>query len=410
MAKKVFTLKKLVTSIFMMLTATLVMNAQTQVNPWHIVVSDAGGKEVASHSIEIITDVTVSGDEVDFLLDNGATYSYPITSTFAFAQRAGNGTAIETVAAPMWNVSYSAGTLHFTEPVNSVAVYTISGVLIAKISGNSTSIPVSLGQGLYIVQADGKAAKLLVTSSGNGGISQSTSTTANYNPTLRAATAALSQYWNVSYGSSTMPVDISEVDNFYFSNNSLVFALKSGNSIELANYQGVTFSVDPAPAVTSSKWDLSRTLKVGGASYWFNFNTTESEYNFMCGVAVTASGDVIGKFLPNTYVTGEFNFAWNTITYPNFWYMGALTLVFNKDKVVVLAMCGPDPKWGGIAYYAYNSQPSEFPDYSTYNAYGLNGGIPALKTSISEEANGNLYMTFTDVYSGKGYSVELSAP
>ena len=278
MVKKVFTFKKLIASIFMVLTATLVMNAQTE-NPWHVVVYDNTGKEVASHSIEIITDLTVSADasEVDFLLDNGSTYPYPITSTFAFEQRAGNGTAIETIAAPKWNVSYSDGTLHFTKQVNNVAVYTMSGILIAKISGNSTCVPVSLAKGLYIVQADGKAAKLLVADNGATSIQpvvantvqQSTSVSS---PTLlRAATATLKTLWNINAGGTITPIDISSVNTFYITtDNTIVFAMKDGNTIQLADYQGTSFSTQPTTS-QNTNWDMANTILCCGATYGVDF-------------------------------------------------------------------------------------------------------------------------------------------
>jgi len=285
------TFKKLVASIFMILAATLVVNAQTdQTNPWHVVVDDANGNEVASHSIEIITDVTVSADasEVDFLLDNGTTYSYPITSTFYFEQRAGNGTAIETIAAPMWNVSYTGGALHFTQQVDNVAIYAISGVLIKKFNENSTSIPVSLIEGLYIVQADGKAVKLLVNSNGNGGtsqpvtvsstVSQSTntvqqSTSPTFNTqTFRAATATLKTYWNINAGNTITSIDIGSVNTFHITtDNVIVFSMKDGNTVELTNYQSTSFGAQPT-ASQNTDWDMARTILYGGATYAWGYS------------------------------------------------------------------------------------------------------------------------------------------
>ena len=274
--KNLFTFKKLIASIFMILTA-MVMNAQTQVNPWHDVVHDAGGKEVASHSVEIITDVTVFGNEVDFLLDNGNTYSYPITSTFAFDQREGGGTAIATVATPKWNVFYSENALRFTQPVNSVAVYTMSGVLIAKVSGNSTSVPVNLVKGLYIVQANGKAVKLMVTGNGSEGISiqstvvNATSTQSTTTTTLRAATATFKQYWNINAGDMITPIDIGTVNTFYITtNNTIVFLMKDGNTVQLTNYQGTSFSTQPTTS-QNIDWDMANTILYGGATYAWGY-------------------------------------------------------------------------------------------------------------------------------------------
>jgi len=287
-----------------------VMNAQTdQTNPWHVVVYDAGGTEIASHSVEIISDITVSGDasEVDFLLDNGDTYPYPITSTFAFDQRAGNGTAIETVAAPVWNVSYNNGTLYFTQPVKNVGIYTVSGVLINKVSGNSTTVPVSLNKGLYIVQADGKAVKLLVASNGTGGVSQpviannvvaqstnavsqQTSTTNNYNPApLRAANAAFNQYWNITAGGTVTPIDISTVSTFYLKDNSIVFAMTDGNTVQLANYQSTSFSAQPTPS-QNIDWDMVKTISYGGCTYPWGFGNQSGGPSAITFAAVHKNG------------------------------------------------------------------------------------------------------------------------
>ena len=134
--KKLITLRSFVASIVMMLTATVVLNAQTAADPWHVIVYDESDKEVATHSIEIIEDVVATAQNVTFLLTTGATYDYPIASMFGFDQRKGNGTAIEAIAAPKWNVHYSNGSLHFTEAVNSVAVYSVYGTLVKKFVGS----------------------------------------------------------------------------------------------------------------------------------------------------------------------------------------------------------------------------------------------------------------------------------
>jgi len=45
-----------------------------------------------------------------------------------------------------------------------------------------------------------------------------------------------------------------------------VFTLTNGNTIELADYQGIEFAVEPAKE-TSSKWNMDLTMKLGGAAY-----------------------------------------------------------------------------------------------------------------------------------------------
>ena len=111
---KKFTFKRLVVSIIMIFSATLMMNAQDQVNPWHLVVNE--GKPVNDHfSVEIVTDVyKTSPDSATVFLNNGSTYRYPLPVEFGFKQLEGNGTAIANINAPKWNVYYGNGNLtHF---------------------------------------------------------------------------------------------------------------------------------------------------------------------------------------------------------------------------------------------------------------------------------------------------------
>jgi len=273
----IFTIKRLWASITMVLAVAFSMNMNAQTNlPWHVVVSD-NGKEVASHSVEIITDLQVTSQYVTFVLDDGKTFPYPTaTSTFTFEQRVGNGTAIEVVAASKWDVYYTGNSLHFTELVNSVAVYTVSGILVAKVSGNYTDVPVNLAKGIYIVQAGGKTVKLLVSNNGSGAVCAQPTVAeiapASYAPstsfpvTLKAAnTAALKQYWNVHYNNTVIAVEIAQVSSFYFTtDNAVVFTLVNGSTVQLPNYQMIDFGTQPAQS--GSKWNMNMTMKFGGAA------------------------------------------------------------------------------------------------------------------------------------------------
>jgi len=280
--KKIFTLR-FWASIVMILTAAVMMNAQTDFS-WCVIAHD-NGKEVGWHSVNVITDIQLTSQSATFVLTDGKTFPYPITSTtFTFEQRAGNGTAIEVINAPKWNVYYNGSSLHFTESVNSVAVYSVSGILIAKVSGNYTDVPVNLAKGIYIVQASGKTVKLLVTNNGSGAAyaqptvaesaPQVSYAPASSNPvTLRSANAAVTkQYWNVHYNNTVIAVEIAQVSSFYFTtDNAVVFALVNGSTVQLPNYQTIDFGTQPAqPAVTN--WDMVKTLKFGGASYAWGFD------------------------------------------------------------------------------------------------------------------------------------------
>ena len=64
-----------------------------------------------------------------------------------------------------------------------------------------------------------------------------------------------------------MSVEIPNGQKFYFTaDNSIVFTLINGNTIELADYQGVEFSVKPAKE-TNAKWNMDLTMRFGGAAY-----------------------------------------------------------------------------------------------------------------------------------------------
>jgi len=266
--KKNYILRSLTASIILILTAAV---GFAQTNPWHVVVSE-DGKEVASHSTQIISGMGVTAKDVVIVLDGGKEFSYPITSIFSFEARAGNGTAIEVVEALPWNVYYANGSLHFSEPVNGVAIYSVTGSLAAKFTGSYTSVPVNLGQGIYVVQADGKNAKLLVAKNGFGGavvqskVEEPKVSYAAGSPVNFRAGGGFNVYWNITAGGTTIPVEMLNVEKFYFTaNNSIVFVLKSGNTVELANYQGVAFSIEPA--ADNSKWDWEKILKYCGANY-----------------------------------------------------------------------------------------------------------------------------------------------
>lgn len=161
----------------------------------------------------------------------------------------------------------------------------MSGVLTNKFNGNSTSIPINLSQGLYIVQADGKATKLLVASNSSGGVStqskivdimsqpeavnmvqKSTSTTYGSPTPFRAATAALNQYWIIVNNNDSLPITISDVGTFQFTSAGTVkINYINGNSAEVA-YNGTSFNIAQI-STGSSNIDWNSTLLYCGANY-----------------------------------------------------------------------------------------------------------------------------------------------
>jgi hypothetical protein len=281
--KKNFVLKSLIASVILALTAASVqVNAQNVNNPWHLIVMNEGNVEQAAFNVETLTDMTVSGEniKIDMTWDGQQkSYTYPISSIFTFDPRAnGTGTGNENIAEPEWNVYYSNGNLHFSKQVSNVAVYTVYGALTAKFTGNYTSVPVYLNQGLYIVRAGNKSAKLFVSNTGYGGTTvaskeliqtiPATATAINDPPPSLRAGETIKIYWKIKAGKNNMTVEISDVVSFRFtSDNSIIFTLKNGNTIELTDYQGIEFSIEPVPPTTTSNWDLDKTFKFGGAAY-----------------------------------------------------------------------------------------------------------------------------------------------
>ena len=376
--KREFTFKRLVAAIFMMFVAIWGMNAQDQVYPWHVVVKNANGTEVASHSVELISDLQATADSAIFLLSTGSRYAYPITFTFSFAQREGGGTAIQTVAAPKWNVFYGNSALNFTQQVNNVAIYSVSGVLVNRFNGNySTSIPVSLGQGLYIVQADGKAAKLLVTSNSSGGTyvqptiantvlqSEAVNVVSKQSTTptpLRAATAALSQYWNLAVGDGTLPLDISTVTAFSFISDTSMIVQTAQGSMEIDNYIGTSFSI--APVESNFDWDLSK-YEFWGASYCWTPTGDISNYPVVAGV-MHQNGAIIYDFINGVEVYYE-----NSAINPNVWVKSVpgelrrISFVYVNALGRILPGCSYLNQWGNMVQW-------DFFDQSLYPFVGVN--------------------------------------
>ena len=419
MNKKI-TLKRLVASIFMILTAAVMMNAQTD-SSWCVVAHD-NGKEVGWHSVNVITDIQVTSQSATFVLTDGKTFPYPITSTtFTFEQRAGNGTAIEVINAPKWNVYYNGSSLHFTESVNSVAVYSVSGILIAKVSGNYTDVPVNLAKGIYIVQAGGKTVKLLVTNNGSGAayaqptVAESApqvsyAPSASSSPvTLRSANAAVvKEYWNIHYANMVMPIEIAQINNFYFmADNAIVFVMNNGTIIKLDNYQSTAYSAQPAQS--TSNWDMDLTMKFGGASYVIN-GPYEDAYD-MCVVAVAKDYVVAEGVLEKI---GNIKISKKDITNPNFW-TAKLTIFYYSAQGIepTLSQCYDVFEWGDWwfyydAYYLNN----KISNYSTRKSmtWSFNNNQPFIQTSIELKADRSLTMLFVDVRDSKAYSYTFPAP
>lgn len=183
----------------------------------------------------------------------------------------------ENITVQQWTVHYVNGGLHFSKTVNGIAVYTLNGALVAQFAGQYTNVPVSLASGIYIVQAGGRSAKLFVGSSKgspvapfDAEIKTAVSTPAQIN--LRSE-SSIKTYWNITANSSTVSIKNSDVEKFSFkADNSLVFTLKNRSTVELSNYNGVEFTIEPVEPTTDAYWDLERTFAIGGGAYGYDSN------------------------------------------------------------------------------------------------------------------------------------------
>jgi hypothetical protein len=321
----------MIASAALALTAAAV-NAQDAGNPWHLTASE-NGVEVAFYNTETITGIEVTAQTVTVALANGKTFPHPVaTTTFGFDPRAeGTGTANENIAPPEWKAYYSNGSLHFSEAVSGVAVYTLTGALAAKFTGNHTDVPVNLVPGMYVIQAGNGSAKLPVVSNSATGTSAQPALKTK-SPTAATPTAATPRsgtgakiYWTIKAGNNTMSVEIPDVVSFRFTaDNSIIFTLKDGNTIELADYQGIEFSIEPAPPTTTANWDMEKTLKYGGASYGIVLRPSSPDISSVYLAVVHSNGVIL---FDNTHQK-ELKYNASTI-HDNIWSL------FPEDKHVI---------------------------------------------------------------------------
>ena len=271
--KKFFTLW--IAASWLLITVASI-NAQDAQNPWHLVAFE-NGKEVAFYNTEVITEIEATAQSIKIVLDNGMEFSHPTaTTTFGFdPRREGTATTNENFTTPQWNVYYSNGKLHFIEMVNSVVVFTINGALLAQFSGSYSEVSVNLSSGIYVIQADNKSAKLLVNNGSGSTVARQeivtkTAIEAHPVPIGLRSDNNIKEYWNIIANSTTMSIKISDVEKFSFKSDTLVFTLKNGGSVELSNYQGVEFTIEPSEPTGDTHWDLERTFAIGGGSYGFD--------------------------------------------------------------------------------------------------------------------------------------------
>ena len=388
-----------VSSLLLMTVSGL--NAQDAQNPWHLVVNE-NDEEVAFYNTEMINGIETTEQTVTIVLDNGKTFSHPVeTTTFGFdPRRVGTGVANETFAVSAWNVFYANGQLHFTEMVYDIRVFTLYGALVAQFSGNYTDVMINLAQGFYIVQSNGKNVKLFVNKSGNGGTNFQPiiklQTVVNTSNTVNLRASNIKVYWNITTGNTTMSVEMPNVEKFYFTaDNSIVFTLKNGNSIELADYMGVEFAIEPTQP-PGSGWELERTLQYGGCTYAMRAVGVQRTVVF---AAVHKDGIAFqSKFIDET----DLRYQWfsNANINSAMWNAAKANLGSRLSVFV-----GPVWEYGTtypITYNAYSYiallRMTEGDQIrSVVESWGFNGNTNLIPTTVVQNADGSITMSCKDI-------------
>jgi hypothetical protein len=291
-------------------------------------------------------------------------------------------------------------------------VYSLTGTLAAKFTGNHTDVPVNLAPGTYIIQAGNGSAKLPVVSNSPTGTSAQPALKTK-TPTAPTPPATSPQsgtgakiYWTIKAGNNTLSVEIPDVVSFRFTaDNSIIFTLKDGNTVELTDYQGIEFSIEPAPITTASKWDLEKTFKFGGAAYFRNWGT--NEYS-ICMVAVAQdyviAEDILKKIASIKILKKE-------ITNPRFWNEKLTIFYASEDNALGLAQFYKgfrDNAWY-IVHDIHNIN-TEWYAYEGINFYNFNNYTPSIPATFKLNPDGSLTMEVTDVRDGKGYTHTFPAP
>lgn len=275
MRKKLFTITSLL--LIMLVAHTSAIKAEQVM---HLIVMNQDSIEQASFEVETIDDLIPNNDIVNVKVtidEQTKQYQYEReTSLFKYALRdKGTATANENISTTKWSICYNSGNLHITNPVGPISIYKISGVLIGSYP-ESSDVSIYLQPDIYIVKNGPNAAKLLVNNHNAGTIQVEEKNTIESNSSPKPvslttkSTISSTQYWNVSNGKTTIPVDINMVHVFKFtSENTLLIEYINGNTTEITGYNG-GFSIAKVP--DEDYWDWTLTSRLGGASYGCNFD------------------------------------------------------------------------------------------------------------------------------------------
>jgi hypothetical protein len=207
-------------------------------------------------------------------------------------------------------------------------------------------------------------------------------------PAVNPRAGTIRIYLNITSGNSAIPVEIADVASFRFTEeNSIVFTLTNGNTIELADYQGLEFTIEPTQPATNSKWDLEKTLKFGGAAYGVNSSLPYVQWCTSKYVTVYSNEEVICydlssgierkypiKFIPD-YEAGFSMFWFDDYLRPGYSYRETL-----ENGIVAISLSSIDDGvlFGGTA------------------ASNFEGGTNVIDTRFSIDKNDNLKVIFRD--------------
>jgi hypothetical protein len=110
----------------------------------------------------------------------------------------------------------------------------------------------------------------------------------------------------------------------FTADNSIIFTLKNGNTVEMTDYRGIEFTVEPAQPTRTSNWDLEKTLKFGGVSYGIVLRPSSPDISSVYLAVVHSNGIIL---FDNT-TKKEMKYNTSTI-HDNIWSL------FPEDKHVI---------------------------------------------------------------------------
>jgi hypothetical protein len=229
---------------------------------------------------------------------------------------------------------------------------------------------------------------------------------AAYSTVTTRAAEAFKVWMNITHGDANhiqkTPIQMDLVAYWKFTIGDFAigieFLMKDGNIIKINEFRSIVFEIRPAPPQTDG-WDMEKTVKFGGASYVYDFGD-----NIFCDISIIAVtkdyvvAEGLYKKIPTIKVLKK------DITNPDFW-TGKLTILYeSSENLTALVQFYKEftVRWW-IFYDIYNIQGRLY-GYATDRVIDFNNGTPAIPTTTTLNADGNVTMEFTDVRDGTKHS------